>query len=178
MIINNKLYLLSDIYKISDKEKKNLKIKLMIMNNIRINLSFMHHDCKELKKFSLISEKGTKETDEDIFKKVQKNREINTINRNDSNELNNQLSHEFYGFIKAIKTSKKIHENTKVYKSTIQRKKLNFIYILLNKNIISEEDKKKVNEIIIKSHNFLLASSSFNYSVFEDDYNNEYSSYR
>ena len=55
MIINNKLYLLSDKYNISDGNQKILKIKLMIIYNTKIDLSYMFYNCKSLKKFYGIS---------------------------------------------------------------------------------------------------------------------------
>ena len=39
MIINNKLYSLTDKYQIIDENTKTLKIKLLLLNNKKVNLS-------------------------------------------------------------------------------------------------------------------------------------------
>ena len=57
MTINNKIHLLTDKYLINDDKIKYLKIRLIIPNDIKINLSFMFYKCTSLKKFSLKSEK-------------------------------------------------------------------------------------------------------------------------
>ncbi len=41
MIINNKMCALSDTYKVDDEKIYLLKIKLLILNNKKIDLSFM-----------------------------------------------------------------------------------------------------------------------------------------
>ena len=53
MTINNKIHLLTDKYLINDDKIKYLKIRLIIPNDIKINLSFMFYKCTSLKKFSL-----------------------------------------------------------------------------------------------------------------------------
>ena len=52
MIIENKIYLLTEKYKIFDYNKNNLKIKLMIMDCKKLNLSCMFYDCSSLKEFN------------------------------------------------------------------------------------------------------------------------------
>ena len=56
MIVNNKLLLLTEKLEVIDNNKKLLKIKLLILNNKKINLSYMFHECKSLKIFHMISE--------------------------------------------------------------------------------------------------------------------------
>ena len=46
MIINNKIYEITDKYQVKDKSMKLLKIKLLILNNEKINLSYMFYECK------------------------------------------------------------------------------------------------------------------------------------
>ena len=65
-IIDNKIYLLTDKYYITNNNRKNLKIKLLILNNTKIYLSYMFYECKSLNKFYL-SKKDFKS--EDTLKK-------------------------------------------------------------------------------------------------------------
>ena len=55
MIIDNKIHSLTDKYQISNDNMKILKIKLLILNDAQINLSYMFYKCDSLKKFNLIS---------------------------------------------------------------------------------------------------------------------------
>ena len=55
MIINNKLYDLIDKYIMSNKNTKELKIKLLIFNGEKINLSYMFYKCKSLKEFKILT---------------------------------------------------------------------------------------------------------------------------
>ena len=84
MIIDNKLYLLSDKYQIFDYNQKFLKVKLLIMNKEKINLSYMFYECYALKNFSVLSH-GENNL-EDILKNKKKVVKNTTINKNDSNE--------------------------------------------------------------------------------------------
>ena len=69
MIVNNRLCLLTDRYEVTDENKKLLKIKLLIINNKKINFAHMLHECKALKEFIIISE-------EEILNKKNKNQKI------------------------------------------------------------------------------------------------------
>ena len=44
MIINNKIYELTDKYQINDQNLKKLEVKLLIINNNKINLSCMFYN--------------------------------------------------------------------------------------------------------------------------------------
>jgi hypothetical protein len=57
MIINNKLHSLRNIYQLNENNNRFLKIKLVMMNNVKIDLSFMLFDCSSLKEFSILSTK-------------------------------------------------------------------------------------------------------------------------
>ena len=57
MIINNKLHSLRNIYQLNENNNRFLKIKLVMMNNVKIDLSFMLFDCSSLKEFSMLSTK-------------------------------------------------------------------------------------------------------------------------
>ena len=55
IIINNKLYPLPDKYLIDNENMKQLKIKLLVVNNKKIDFSYMFYECKSLKEFNLLS---------------------------------------------------------------------------------------------------------------------------
>ena len=54
MIINNKICELVDEYEITDNNLKFLKVKLLILNNENINLSYMFYDCHSLIDFKIL----------------------------------------------------------------------------------------------------------------------------
>ena len=60
MIINNKLFPLTEKYHIKDDYMKYLKIKLVILNNKRVNMKGTYYDCKFLKQFYNVSQEETK----------------------------------------------------------------------------------------------------------------------
>ena len=164
MIIDNKLYLLSDKYQIFDYNQKFLKVKLLIMNKEKINLSYMFYECYSLKNFSVLSH-GENNL-EDILKNKKKVVKNTTINENDSNESSGQ----FFLDNNTSSTSKKVRKNINENKTKFQRNKLNLIFIFPKKNISSIEEKEKIQEVVNQSHNFLLVSSS--YYSFEFNNNN------
>ena len=82
MIINNKIYLLTDKYQVEDVNMKLLKIKLLILNYNTINFSRMFYECKSLKKFHIISEEDEESKQEDKIE--------NTKNTDSFDDFNNQ----------------------------------------------------------------------------------------
>ena len=84
MIINNKLYPLTDKYQVEDVNMKLLKIKLLILNNKKINFSLMFYECKSLKKFHIISEDEEESKQEDKIENTK-----NTDNFDDFNNKSN-----------------------------------------------------------------------------------------
>ena len=96
MIINNKISLLSDKYYITDDNQKIIKIKVMIINNKRIDLSYMFYNCKSLKKFYRISKEENNFNSENEIKKEKKDGQIE--NKYDPSETNKNLSYKFYHF--------------------------------------------------------------------------------
>ena len=94
MIINNKLFPLNDVFHITDYKNNLLKIKLIILNNIKINFLFMFFSCKYLKKFSVISPKEIKS--EETFKIEQDKSRIKKINISYSDATNGDSSKLFY----------------------------------------------------------------------------------
>ena len=76
------------------------------------------------------------------------------------------ITYNFYHFNETKKELKETFINKD--KSFNYRNKLNLIFIHSNnKNILSDEEKKKMNEIIVKSNNFLSPSSSLDLYVFK-----------
>ena len=80
MIINNKIYLLTDKYEISNDNKRILKIKLLMLNDAKINLSYMFYKCDCLIKFNLMFQNEEKS----IENYNDKNDQIENININNS----------------------------------------------------------------------------------------------
>ena len=86
MIVNNKLLLLTEKLEVIDNNKKLLKIKLLILNNKKINFAHMFYECESLKEFHIITE------EEEISKQKDKNESIK--NKNSFDDLNNQSNNE------------------------------------------------------------------------------------
>ena len=93
IIINNKMHLLTDKYQIVDENLKLLKVKLLILNNKKIDLSFMFCNCDSLKNFNIIAKEVEKTNDE--YKNEDDNYQNNTINTDSLDDLNNQLDEIF-----------------------------------------------------------------------------------
>ena len=148
LVINNKLTKLTSKYQVNDEKMKLLKIKLLILNNKGINLSYMFYKCKSLKKFNLISLEEAK-SEEQYNNKNNSNENINTLELNknsyttDTNKNNN--SNESYN------------------------NKTELEYIDSNSNNTKEE---KMSNIINLSHD--IFSSSLSTIKFQK--NNDYSS--
>ena len=88
MLINNKIYLLTDKYQVNDNNLKILKIKLLILNEGEINLSHMFYKCDSLKKFYLISQDEAKSKEN----YNEKNYQIENINISNSCDSQNTLN--------------------------------------------------------------------------------------
>ena len=105
MIVDNKIYLLSDKYQIFDEKMKLLKIKLLVLNNKKIDLSFMFYNCKSLKEFKLVSkfeeiikEDNKKEYHNNqsknklIDNSVDANTQSDLTSKNNGNDINHLLN--------------------------------------------------------------------------------------
>ena len=103
MIINNKMHLLTDKYQVNDDKIKYLKIKLIIPNKIKINLSFMFYECTSLKEFHLISEENLN------FKN-----EYNNENKNENSQIENiKINNSFYSNNQSMKLNSSINNENK-----------------------------------------------------------------
>ena len=86
--------------------------------------------------------------------------------------MNTHLSYQIYKYEKAIETNETF-QNKKTDKSFNYKRKLKLIYIHYNKTIISEDDRKIMNEIIIESHNFLHVAFSPDFFELQNNNINE-----
>ena len=170
MIINNKIYSLSDKYQIIDDNTKFLKIKLLIINREGINLSYMLNDCKSLKKFYIIKEE--EQALEDALKMQEKNTEDEIIKKFDVSELNSKLSNQYYQSNKTYKI------NNNEDKSSIKRKKIYFNYSYLNNNNISDYENEKINENYIRSFEYVSPLSFYYSCELQNNNKNENNSFK
>ena len=156
IIINNKIHPLLDKYEISDYSQKYLKIKLLILNNKRIDLSYMFNDCESLKKFYLFSQKKNnfKNEEENLMKEEYNDEKAESIITNKENLQINP----FYNYDKSNNTFKEISNDKKLIHNNY-RNQIHFIYS--NKNINSDIEKEKMKEIMKNSGKYLSEISSF-----------------
>ena len=168
-IINNKIHLLTDKYQISDNEIKQLKIKLVILNNKGMNLNHMFYDCKSLKNFSALSQEEIKP--EIAFKEENKNNQIKIINSSYSNEFYDKKNHKFDNYKTIYSISNEVNNTKRVDKSYINRNKLHILLCKSYKKDISDYDEQKMQEIFDNSHCFLFKSSLFDSNKFQNDCN-------
>ena len=142
IIINNKLYPLEDKYQIDNVNMKQLKIKLLVLNDKKVDFSYFFCEYKSLKIFNLLSK------EEEILEKVYKDENINEYSESEynSNDLDNQLNTTF----------KNTYNNSDI--NTIINEAINIFY----KNNYSNEDNNndKRNSIINLSHDYLSPSYS------------------
>ena len=155
IIINNKIRNLKDNYIILKKNKKILKIKLIILNDKIINFSKMFYNCIYLKEFSLISQNG--ENLKNGIKEEQNNNKIETSNINHSFGMNNLIINLLNDFSEINSKSNLTDKN--INSLTSFKKKLPNICILSFKNEISEEYKEQINNFFLKSHDYLYSYS-------------------
>ena len=150
MIINNKLYLLTDKYLVEDVNMKLLKIKLLILNNNKINFSLMFYECKSLKEFHVKSE------EEEISK--QEDKIENTKNIDSFDDFNNQSNIELL--------SSYNNNITNIFNEALN------IYNKYN-DFYKRNEKEKMNFNINLSNEFSLPS----YSSIQNNIYIEYSSF-
>ena len=155
IIINNKIRNLKDNYIILKKNKKILKIKLIILNDKIINFSKMFYNCIYLKEFSLKSHNG--ENIKNEIKEKQNNKKIETSNINHSFGKNNLINNILNDFSEI--NSKSNLTDKSINSLTSFKKKLPNICSLSFKNEISEEHKEQINNFFLKSHDYLYSSS-------------------
>ena len=165
IIINNKLCNLTKNYiNISNNKMKILKIKLLILNSPEINLSKMFYNCSSLKNFCLVTKYELKLKNKLIEK--EKDTQIDSLDKNNSEEINKQSSVNLYLFNKSSNKSEIIYENDSMFDFSDYKTKSQFIFNYSSKNAISEDKKKQINQTVFQSHNFLLPFLSFDSILF------------
>ena len=169
MIINNKIHLLTNKYEIHDKNMKLLKIKLLVLNTKKIDLSFMFCNCDSLREFKLITDEENKPEEEKKLNKEEdskkQSKKTNTDNfYNSSNQINKAIN----------KAEINTNNKTSIFEQVIQK----FYYIYKkNKNRISDNEKKIFDFIINCNDNILLPSYSSINSKNNNDKSEESSSF-
>ena len=93
MINNNKIYELTDKYQINEQNLKKLEVKLLIINNNKINLSCMFYNCKYLKEFYLASKEKKKSEEKNKEKNI--NNQTKCLNVDTLDTLNNESNKKF-----------------------------------------------------------------------------------
>ena len=118
------------------------------MNSPAINFSQMFYNCVSLKNFSIITKDKQKSKNKII--KEQKDNPIESLNLNNSKEINRQSYTELYFFNKLNKNPEKIYENNnKFYFSDSKTKSQNSFYFS-NINDISEDKKKQISKLFFR----------------------------
>ena len=141
MIINNKICELTDKYQINEQNLKKLEVKLLIINNNKINLSLMFYNCKYLKEFYLASKDKKKSKEKNKDKNI--NNQTKSLNVDTLDTLNNESNKKF------------IYEYNN-YINNILNKEIKLYY---NYNSEKEYD-ENMNTIINISHEYLSPSYS------------------
>ena len=95
IIIDNKILSLRDKYTVKDNFSKYLKVKLILLNSFGFNLKKMFYKCKNLSKFSVLSQENSeveiKEEQTEFFKRI-----------NNDNKTNKRLKNKTYFFRKKL----------------------------------------------------------------------------
>ena len=157
MVINNKIYSLTDRYQIVDENIKLLKIRLLIINNTKINLEHMFYKCKFLKEFHLIQE--DQKSLEDEHKKV-----------DEANQTGSGMTDYFDNYYQLYTTLKSTYNSNNITSLFNQD---TIIYNMYNNSYNNKENENLIN-IINLSHEFLSSS----YSSIKSNANNiEFSSF-
>jgi hypothetical protein len=153
---------------------KSLKIKLLILNNIKIDLSYMFYECSSLKEFSIIYPKENKQEE-----KLEEDKEENQTESLKSDDSNSQLNQIYnYTISNEAEKGKKPYNEYKSFNYIKQ--KYHNIYIC-KKNDISDFEKIKINRYYISSLNFLRSSFLLNSpeiqnnNMYIDNLNSQYS---
>ena len=134
IIIDNKIHILKNTFKVQNNQIQNLNIKLIILtNSVRLNLRKMFYNCKALKEFS------ASQKHDNVLYEIHSEKENLNI---------------------SVKTEKKSLEKENI--SCLKRKKLNFIYYYSIKDDIFPEQLEYMKNVIYLSHCFSSMPLSIN----------------
>ena len=153
IVIENKISSLSDKYTIENKNKKYLKIKLLVFNKINLNFSYMLKDITSLKIFYAIS--GKDDTFESELEKII-NDAMNDNFKDQKIDFNNENVDE-----KGAEMENNENESLSFYKSISKR---NFFTINEISSIAKTSSHFSIFSSISKEYN-VLYSSFCNFSV-------------
>ena len=165
MIINNKLYSLTDKYQIIDENTKTLKIKLLLLNNKKVNLSYMFYNCNSLKEFNLIKKFDEIDKDKDIQDWI-----LNNLYYLVNNEQNNYIFNAIIN--QAIKISNRYNNSKKDNENENTNNILNLNHdIFSHSNNLSFKEVYNISDINTKSEQDIKKMSMYNY--FYEKYNSK-----
>ena len=154
IVIENKKSSLSDKYTIENKNKKYLKIKLLVFNKNNLNLSYMLKDITSLKKFYVISGKDDDTFESELEKII--NDAINNNFKDKKIDFNNENVDE-----KGAEMENNENESLSFYKSISKR---NFFTITEISSIAKTSSHFSIFSSVSKEYN-VLYSSFCNFSV-------------
>ena len=173
IIFNNKLCnLKNNDMNIFYDNIKALKIKILILNTYKSNFSQMFYNCSSLKNFSMIT-KGEPKLKNKLIKE-HKDIQIDSLNINNSEETNKELSKEFYFFNNSIDETEKKFETYDIYDFSCYKNKSQYIFGMHKKNDISQHEYEQIHQILYQSNNFLYKFSSFDSFLFQSIMNMVY----
>ena len=152
--------------KISNNNINDLKIKLLIMNSPEINFRKMFYNCDSLKKFSIITKDEQKLKNKII--EGENDNQTDSLDINNSEEINKQSSINLYFFNKSNNKPEKIYERDDSFDFSDYKTKYQYIFNFSDKNDISKENKEQINQIIFQSNN-ILHPSSFDSVLFKSN---------
>ena len=161
MIIGNKIRNIKYNYITLKKDKRILKIKLMILNNKTIEFNEMFYNCISLKECLLISQNG-----QNLKNEI---KEEQYPYKNDYIELNNLYKNLLNDFSEVNNKSDLTDKNINSLISF--RNKLYFIHSPSSEIDISKDQKELISQAFIKSHDYLYTSSSFDSIKFQNNFN-------
>jgi surface protein len=163
MIINNKVYLLKDKYHITENNIKFLKIKLMILNNVKIDLSYIFNECNLLKEFYVIPREDIKQQENQLIKKQKYYK-----NESDLDDSDNQLFQKFYPSNKTNKMSNIKNNNINSDILSIYKNKFNLIFCYCKEKRIPDDEKKVMDQFFILSFNFFSLPTFIDTTIFQN----------
>ena len=154
IVIENKKSSLSDKCTIENKNKKYLKIKLLVFNKNNLNFSYMLKDITSLKKFYVISGKDDDTFESELEKII--NDTMNDNFKDKKKDFNNENVDE-----KGAEMENNENESLSFYKSISKR-----IFFTINEisSIAKASSHFSIFSSISKEYN-VLCSSFYNFSV-------------
>ena len=95
MVINNKICELTDEYEILNDKMKFLKVRLIVLNNEKIDFSYMFYECHSLIDFEIISKEKRNLKNENLYQLPKRNNQIEHKNENYNHEISNKSENSY-----------------------------------------------------------------------------------